>query len=114
MALLTAVTPDVDGTTVTAGNVAASDTISQASLGSRGAFLKIINGNASTDTITISDPGATPAGNLLAAGKATYTVTNGTSKVFYISPLAVDPSTQLVTITHSVTPTVTYELYTLV
>lgn len=114
MALLTSVTPDVDGATVSASAVASTDTISQASLGSRGAFLKITNGSGSTDTITISDPGATPAGNLLAAGKASYTVTTATSKVFYISPLAADPSTQLVTITHSATSSVTYELYTLV
>lgn len=113
MALLTAVTPDLDGVVVTAAAVAASDTIAQASLGSKGAILKIINGNASSDTVTISDNGTTQAGNSLANSRASWSVTNGTSKAFYISPLAVDPSTGLVTITHSVTSTVTYELYSL-
>jgi hypothetical protein len=40
-------------------------------------------------------------------------VTNATSKIFFIHPQQADPSTGLVTITHSVTSTVTYKLYPL-
>lgn len=113
MALLTAFTPTTTGV-VDAGNpVAASDTIDQSTLGSRGVFLEIINGNASPDTVTIKDFGATAAGNTLTSNQYTKSVTNGTSQVFHIKPSQVDPSTGLVTITHSVTATVTYKMYSL-
>lgn len=110
MAALTAVVPTTTGVAVAAAAVAASDTIDAATLGSQGAYLKIINGNASSDTVTISDYGTTAAGNSLSSNQISVSVTNGTSKVFYISPLQVNPATGLVTITHSVTATVTYEL----
>jgi len=113
MAALTAFTPTLAGVANAGAAVAASDTIAQALLGGQGAYLEIINGNASTDNITISDAGTTRAGNALAGGTYAATVTNGTSKVFFIKPEQVDPSTSLVTVTHSVTTTVTYKLYTL-
>jgi len=113
MAALTAFTPTVTGVVNAGAAVAASDTIAQAILGGRGAYLEIINGNASSDTVTIKDFGTTAAGNALPSNQYTVSVTNATSQVIYIKPSMVDPSTGLVTITHSVTTTVTYKLYTL-
>jgi hypothetical protein len=110
MAALSATTPTLAGVAAAPGNVASSDTIAQALLGSKGAYLKIINGNASSDSMTISDNGSTDAGNSLPSNTYSSSVTNGTSKWFYISPFQVNPSTGVVTITHSVTTTVTYEL----
>jgi hypothetical protein len=113
VAALTAFVPLVTGVVNAAAAVSASDTIDQATLGARGVFLEIINGNASSDTVTISDNSSTDAGNTLPSSQTSKSVVNGTSQVFYISPLAVNPSTGLVTITHSVTATVTYKLYKL-
>jgi len=113
MAALTATTPTRAGTVSAGAAVAASDTISAAQLGVLGALLEIINGNASPDSVTITDPGATPAGSTLSGGTYAATVTNATAKIFYVSPKQVDTVTGLVTITHSVTSTVTYKLYPL-
>lgn len=111
MAALSVTVPTRTGTTTAGAAVAASDTISSTILGAGGAYLEIINGNASTDNMTISDAGTTPAGTSLSGGTFSASVTNGTSKIFYISPRQADTSTQVVTITHSVTSTVTYKLY---
>ena len=113
MAALTAITPVLAGVASAGAAVAASDTISQSQLGSRGAFLEILNGNASVDNMTISDAGNTAAGNTLSSGTYAVSVTNATNKIFFISPFQVNPSTGLVTVTHSVTTTVTYKLYPL-
>jgi hypothetical protein len=108
MALLTATRPTSVGVAWTPAAVAASDTISSNDLGSLGAYLVVINGGGSPDTVAISDSGVTPAGNAgTASGSA---VTNATTEVFYISPRAVNPATSLVTVTHSFTTSVTYVL----
>jgi hypothetical protein len=109
MGALALTTPTRAGVAVTGSNVAASDTISAATLGQRGVILKIINGNASPDSMTISDASTTVTG--AAAAALAPSVTNGTSKAFKITPRMADPTTGLVTITHSVTTTVTYEMY---
>ena len=111
MAALTAITPTRAGALSAGAAVAASDTISAAQLGAKGALLEILNGNASPDTMSISDASATPTGATAAANAPS--VTNATNKVFYIHPSAADPTTGLVTVTHSVTATVTYKLYPL-
>ncbi len=111
MAALVAITPTNLGTVNAGAAVASTDTIAQSVLGPKGAYLEIINGNASSDIVTISDSGATAAGNALSTGSVTDTVVNGTSQIFYISPTQVNPSTGLVTVTHTVTATVTYKLY---
>lgn len=112
MAALSATTPTRAGVVTSGAAVAASDTIAVAILGAHGAFLEIINGNASPDSMTISDASTTVTGAAAAANAPS--VTNATSKIFFISPKQADPSTGLVTITHSVTTTVTYKLYPLV
>lgn len=108
MGALASTTPARTGTAVAGAAVAASDTIANSIIGVYGCFLEIINGNASSDSMTISDAGSTPAGT----APATYaaSVTNATNKVFFISPKQADPTTG-VTVTHSVTSTVTYKLY---
>jgi len=111
MAALTATTPANAGTVTAGAAVAASDTIARSVMGPKGAYLEIINGNASTDNITITDPGVTPAGNALSGGTIAASVATGVSKIFYIRPDQVASATGLVTITHSVTTTVTYKLY---
>ncbi len=113
MAALTATQPTAAGVATPGAAVAASDTISSTILGSRGAYLEILNGNAGADTMTISDAGSTPAGQPLVGGNYTVTVNATSNKVFYISPQQVNLTTGLVTVTHSVTATVTYKLYPL-
>jgi len=110
MAALVATVPTRTGVASTGAAVASSDTISRTILGTRGAILEIINGNASPDNMTISDATVTVTG--AAAASNAPSVTNGTSKVFFIDPRQADPSTG-VTVTHSVTSTVTYKLYPL-
>lgn len=105
MALLTATRPTAAGVTWTPAAVSASDTIATSSLGTLGAYLVIINAGASSDSVVVSDSGLTPAGN--AATTAANAVANGTSEVMFISPKAVNPSTGVVTVTHSYTTTVT-------
>jgi hypothetical protein len=111
MAALTATTPTRAGVATPGAAVAASDTIAASILGSRGALLEIINGNASTDTMSISDASTTVTG--AAATALAPTLTTGTNKIFLIHPRMADPTTGLVTVTHSVTSTVTYKLYPL-
>lgn len=108
MAALTATQPTATGATYSAAAVASSDTISASQLGTNGAYLVVINGGGSSDTVAISDSGTTPAGN--AGTSSGGAVANGTSKVFYVSPRAVNASTGVVTVTHSFTTSVTYVL----
>lgn len=112
MGALALTTPTRAGVVSTSGAaVASSDTISRAVLGTRGVYLEIINGNASSDSMTISDASVTASG--AAAAALAPSVTNATSKIFKITPSMADPTTGLVTITHSVTSTVTYKMYPL-
>jgi hypothetical protein len=111
MAALSATTPTRAGTVTSGAAVAASDTIARTLLGARGAYLEVINGNASPDTVAISDTSVSNTGAAATAGGGS--VTNATSKIFFIHPQQADPSTGNVTVTHSVTSTVTYKLYPL-
>ena len=111
MAALAAITPVVAGVASTGAAVAASDTVDQSILGQRGAYLDVINGGGSSDTVTIKDFGTTRAGNSLTSNQYTVSVANGASKVIWLKPEMVDPSTGLITITHSFTTSVTYKLY---
>jgi len=111
VAALSATIPTNTGTITAGAAVAATDTIAQSVMGSRGAYLRINNGNASSDVITISDSGLTPAGNALATGTISDTITTGQAQIYYIRNEQVNSSTGLVTITHSVQTTVTYELW---
>lgn len=112
MGALTTIIPSNTGTASTGQTVAASDTIAQSVMGPRGCVLELINNGAGTDTITISDNGATGAGNQLPSNQISTTLANaGASKVFDISIEQVNPATGVVTITHSQAAGVTYKLY---
>ena len=111
MAALTATTPTNTGTATTGAAVAVSDTIVRSVMGPKGAYLEIVNGGASVDNVTLSDSGATPAGNQLTNNRISGSGTNGTSKIFFIRQEQVDPATNLVTVTHDFITTVTYKLY---
>lgn len=110
MAALTAITPTVGGVSSAGAAVSSSDTIDQSALGTRGAYLEVINGSGSTDTVTVKDFGSTPSGNALSSNQFTVSVPAGESVVIHIKPLQVDPSTGLVGVAHSVTTSVTYKL----
>lgn len=105
MALLTATQPTAAGVAWTPAAVSASDTISAANLGTRGAYLVVINGGASSDTVGLTDPTLAPTGNPGAyAGNA---VANGATEVMFISPAYVNPATGVATVTHTFTTSVT-------
>ena len=105
MALLSPVRPVSTGTLITPAPVSGSDTVDTGALGTAGALLIVINGNASSDTVAITDSGVTPAGS---AGTSTGgAVAASTMRGFYISPRAVNNSTGVVTVTHTVTSSVT-------
>lgn len=108
MALLTATSVVAAGTTVTAAPAGTSNTVSASDIGVNGAILTVINGSASSITVTISDPGLTPAGN--AGTTAAVTVGATSEKQFRLSQSHVDLSTQVATITLSSATTVTYKL----
>jgi hypothetical protein len=112
MAALSATIPSKAGVATPGAAVAASDTISSTLLGANGVWLEILNGNAGSDSMTISDAGSTPAGSALSGGTYAASVTNATNKIFFISAKQADASGN-VTITHSVTSSVTYKLYPL-
>jgi hypothetical protein len=111
VAALSAIIPTNTGTASTGAAVSSSDTITQSILGPRGGTLEIINAGGSTDNITLSDNGSTPAGNQLTGNTIAGSVGAGASKVFDISTDQVNPSTGLITITHSFTTSVTYKFY---
>jgi hypothetical protein len=113
MAALVATRPTVAGVATAGAAVASSDTVALPLLGNRGAILEITNGNASPDSMTISDAGATPSGSTLTGGTFAATVANATSRAFRLHPSMANPTTGVITITHSVTATVTYKLYPL-
>jgi len=113
VAALTATTPLVTGVATPGAAVSASDTIDQGTLGGNGCLLEILNGGASSDTVTISDFGTTTAGNPLPSNTYTVTVANGTNKVIVIRPSQINPATGLVTVAHSFTTSVNYKLYSL-
>lgn len=117
MAVLTAVTPTNSGTVTAPAAVSATDTIATSVMGTLGVYLLIINGNAASDTVQISDAGLTPAGNPLSANAGANgafvadTVTNGTQQIYIVRPAQADPTTNLVTVKHSVTASVTYQMW---
>jgi hypothetical protein len=112
MAALTTTVPTSAGVATPGAAVSGSDTISQTQLGQNGCWLEILNAGGSSDSMTISDAGLTPAGHALSPATYSASVANGTNKIFYISPKQVD-SNGVVTVTHGFTTSVTYKLYPL-
>lgn len=86
-----------------------SDTIAEAQFGANGCVMRIITTGTVTN-VTVLDPGKSPSGN---NGTA---IVNGVpatgARMLYIPRAAIDPATQVATVTFSGALTgVTYELY---
>jgi hypothetical protein len=108
MAALTLFNPTTAGTIVTAAAASASDTISQAQLGTSGVNLRIATAGT-TSNVTISDASLTPG----ASNPATTTpiaMAATQIRVVYISPAQCAPGGN-VTITSSSQTALTYEVY---
>lgn len=108
MAAITPSTVTTVGLLAAPAAVAASDTISGDLIPPTGLLLRVINGGASPDTVSVSDGGTTPVGN--AGTVVGVTVTNATTKTILIAQGNIVRSTNLVTITHSYVTDVVYEL----
>jgi hypothetical protein len=97
--------------------VAATDTIAVSVMGPFGVYLYINNASGSTDNVKISDAGLTPAGNALSVNggsngaNVSDAITTGTAQIYVIRPVQADPTTNLVTVTHSQTTSVTYQMW---
>lgn len=104
MALLTNVQVIGTGTLMVPDPVSASDTIRA---DPSGLILEIINGGASPDNVTIVDAGTTPAGN--AASTSATAVAPGTRREWVLYPSYAN-SSGIITVTHSFTTSVTYNL----
>lgn len=106
MALLT--TQTIAATGLTPATTAASvggDTVAPASLADDRTFLYVNNGSASSITVTVADPGKTPAGN---AGTAPpVSVAAGAIGLIPIATGSINPATGLASITYSAVTTVT-------
>lgn len=112
MALLTVATVTTAGTTPTFTAVNSSDTISGDMIGQRGVVLEVVTVGTGT-TVTVGDPGTTPAGNPAAnspAGKQVVLGTNVRSRI-YVGPGSIDPATGLATITYSAVTAVTAQAF---
>jgi hypothetical protein len=108
MAAITPSTVPVTGLLAAPAAVSASDTISGDLVPVGGLIYRVINGGGSPDNVSVSDGGTTPAGN---PGTVTpVAVTNATTKTILITQANINRTTNLVTITHSFTTSVTYEL----
>src|SRR5512139_1256274 len=100
MAALTSQSLTLAGLAPSAVAVAASDTIAEAQCGSNGVIVRVINGGASPDTVTITDPTLSDMGS--AATNPTVSVPNGTTKQFSIPRSALNAS-GVITVAHSFT-----------
>jgi hypothetical protein len=93
------------GTLMVPVAVSASDTITA---DPQGLVLEVINGGGSPDTVTVVDPGSSPAGNAVGTNPS-QSVTNGTRRHFRLGPQYAN-SSGVITVTHSFTTSVTCNL----
>lgn len=84
--------------------VSASDTIPY----NDDLFLHVKNNSGSTLTVTLTDPGRTPAGS--SATNPTTTLATGTEAFIPVNVNLVDPNTGLATVAYSTTTSVTAAL----
>lgn len=104
MALLTAISPVITGTTAAPAALGTSNTISGNLVGG---YLKVYNGSGGSINITFVDPGHTAAGNT--GTQAAVAVGDGVAKWFPLLAGFVGTD-NLITVTSSSASTVTYEL----
>jgi hypothetical protein len=108
MAALTLFSPTTAGTIVTPAAASASDTISQAQLGTQGVNLRIATAGT-TSNVTISDASVTSGAGWPATVTAIAMAATQV-RVAYISPAQCAPGGN-VTITSSSQTNLTYEVY---
>lgn len=75
------------------------DTVQLNNSSDKTVFLRVNNTSGSTATITVADPGVTPAGS--GATNPTFTVATATVKDYPLSPRLINPATGLINITYS-------------
>lgn len=89
----------------TTSAAAGGDTVALASATDDRSYLQVTNGGGSPITVTLADPGVTPAGN---SGTATaQSVAAGATKLFPLNPALVNASTGVISISYSAVTTVT-------
>lgn len=110
MAALTSVSITQAGNAPAPVAVAASDTIAASMFGSLGCILRVINAGGTVDNVTITDPTLTDMGNAGTPAAVTVPITTGIRMIF-IPLTAINQTSQLATVNHSFTTTVTCELY---
>lgn len=89
----------------TAAATSGGDTVKLAAPTDDRSFLQVTNGAGSPITVTLTDPGSTPAGNTTTA--PANSVAAGATKLFPLTPALVNPSTGLISIAYSSATTVT-------
>lgn len=112
MSALTSQSIVATGTTPSPTGVGATDTIKRDQFGSIGCLMRVINANAAPDNVAVADPPFYKTANSNPGTVTPVAVPATTGVRFIFIPLtAIDPATDLATITHSVQTTVTCELY---
>lgn len=106
MALLTLQTISLPSLTPSYGAVSASDTVANAD---NDTFLHVKNAGGSADTVTIVIPGNDQFGSAIPDPTITVPATTG-DRMIPLNAAMADPSTGLITITHSFTTSVTCAL----
>lgn len=106
MALLAIQTMTTAGLTPTTSPASVGgDTVTLASTTDVGSFLQVTNGGGSSITVTIADPGNTPAGS--PGTPAAVSVAAGATKLIPLLPASVNTATNVISIAYSGVTTVT-------
>jgi len=110
MAALTSTSSSQAGGTPAPVAVSASDTIAASQFGPNGVDVRVINAGGSPDSVTVLDPNLTIIGGTGTLAAVSVPATTGI-RVIFIPTLAINQATQMATITHSFTTTVTCEVW---
>lgn len=105
MAALTIQAVPAAGLALATTAASGGDTVAPSGPNDDRCFLYVNNGGGSSITVSLADPGTTPAGN---AGTVTpVSVAAGAFKLIALPPGAINPATGTIAITYSATATVT-------
>jgi hypothetical protein len=111
MAALTSVSITTAGGTPAPVAVSASDTIAASQFGSTGVILRVINAGGSPDSVAVTDPNLSIMGNSVTVPTPVSVPATTGIRMIYVPLSAVNQTTQLATVTHTFTTTVTIEVY---